>query len=100
MLSLVQRKTFAILAMLLVCATVTMVIACQFHIVASEHRHALPSGHHHSPSAGGVACLTAVLPASTFLVLLTFAWFWVALLLLQSSPSGVSLFKPPKTALR
>jgi hypothetical protein len=98
-LSRVPRKTFVILIMLLVCATVALVIACQFHPAASAHQHEFPPGHHHGPAAGGVACLTAVLPASTFLVLLTFSWFWVAPLVLPSNPFGASLFKPPKTVL-
>ena len=97
------RKTWAILSMLLACATIVMVIECQFHGLPSAHEHAAPGGHHHSHSAPGYAAvgfsgLIAVLPPGTPLVMFASVLFSFASLLLRSTTLRFPLFIPPRTA--
>lgn len=107
MLSVRRRKTFTILAMLLVCTMAAALLECQVHAVASAdeyaagHAHAAPIGHHHRASpytTGHVACLIAVLPTTMFLVWFTSVWLHVAFRFIRVTPHALLPFIPPRTA--
>ena len=105
MLPIVHRKAYAILALLLVCVTTTMVIECQVHTIASAHAHTTPTGHHHSHDASGytggaVPCLLAVLPLGVALIVFTSVWFHIPLGVLSCASPVFPLFIPPRNAAR
>jgi hypothetical protein len=102
-----RRKTFTILAMLLVCTMAAALLECQVHAVASADEyaagpaHAAPIGHHHRASpytTGHVACLIAVLPTAMFLVCFTFMWLHVSSWFIRVTPHALLPFRPPRTA--
>jgi hypothetical protein len=97
------RKTWAILSILLACATIVLFLECQLHEWPSGHEHAASGGHPHSHSvpgyaAAGFACLIAVLPSGTPLVIFASVLFSAAFLLLRSTVGRFLLFIPPRTA--
>jgi hypothetical protein len=103
-----RRKTFTILAILLVCTMVAALLECQVHAASSAdeyaaaHEHAVPISHHHrsAPHATGhVTCLIAVLPTAMFLVWLTFVWLYVSFWFTRVTPHALLLFRPPRTAV-
>lgn len=101
MLSVKRRKTFAILAILLVCTIAAAILECQVHAASSEDEHVAPIGHHHHSSTGTtrhVACLLAVLPTEVFFVLFAFFWFYVSRWFVCLTPRVLPPFIPPKTA--
>lgn len=103
MLPSVHRKTYAILALLLVCMTATMVIECQVHTAVSAHEQAMPSGQHHSHhtsgyTAGAMPCLLAVLPSGVALIVFVSMWFHITLRMLYSTSLVFPLFIPPRHA--
>jgi hypothetical protein len=101
-------KTFAILAMLLVCLLAAALLECQVHAESSvdehatQHEHAAPRGHHHTPRGitGHTACLIAVLPTAMFLVWFAFVWLHVSLWRIRITPHPVLPFIPPRPATR
>ena len=104
-LPIVHRKAYAILALLLVCVTATMVIECQMHTTVSVHAHATPTGHHHSHdasghTAGAMPCLLAVLPLGISLIVFTYMWFHSTLRVLHHTSPIFPLFIPPRNAAR
>jgi len=103
-LSVMRRKTFIILAMLLVCTMAAALLACQVHAASSnEPEHAAPIGHHHNSSPytmGHVACLIAVLPTTMFLVWFASEWLHVSFWFIRVTPHASLLFRPPRTAAR
>jgi hypothetical protein len=105
--SVMLRKTFTILAMLLVCTMAAALLECQVHAglsadeYAAQHAHAAPMGHRHTASpytTGHVACLIAVLPTAMFLVWFTFVWLHVSFWFTRVTPHALLLFRPPRTA--
>jgi hypothetical protein len=101
--SIVHRKAYAILALLLVCMTVTMVIECQVHTAVSAHEHAIPSGQHHSHhasgyTAGAMPCLHAVLPSGVMLIVFAYMWFHITRLVWHCTSPVFPLFIPPRNA--
>jgi hypothetical protein len=96
-LPLIQHKPMAILAMVLVCMAVVTLMAYQIHAVASVHEHSVPGGHHQSP-LGSSACLSAVLPAATLLIVFSSLWFSAAVVSWLSDAPVVLPYKPPKSA--
>ena len=104
-----RRKTFIILAMLLVCTMAAALLECQVHagLSADEYAagpaHAAPLGHHHRASpytTGHVACLIAVLPTTMFLVWFASEWLHVSFWFIRVTPHASLLFRPPRTAAR
>ena len=73
-----QPRGFSILAVIIVCLTVTGTIACQFHPASSEHEQESPIGHDQDGHSDGVSCLSAMLPEDVVLVELAFV-SWVAM---------------------
>lgn len=103
MLPKVHRKTYAILAMLLVCVTATMVIECQVHTTGSAHEHAMPSRHYHSHDASGhtarvLPCMIAVLPSVALLTIFTYFWFHATPMMWHYVTPAFPLFIPPRNA--
>ena len=107
MLPVMRRKTFTILAILLVCTMAAALLECQVHAGSSadehaaEHEHAAPLGHHHRASpytTGHVACLIAVLPTAMFLVWFAFVWLYVSFRFIRVTPLALLPFIPPRTA--
>ena len=107
MLPVMRRKTFTILAILLVCTMAAALLECQVHAASSadeyaaQHEHAAPLGHHHRASpytTGHVACLIAVLPTAMFLVWFTFVWLHVSFWFTRVTPHALLPFIPPRTA--
>ena len=106
LLPVMRRKTFIILAVLLVCTLAAALLECQVHAASSadedaaQHEHAAPLGHHHRASpytTGHVSCLIAVLPTAMFLVWFTFGWLHVSCWFIRATPPVLLLFRPPKT---
>lgn len=107
MFTVMRRKTFIILAVLLICTITAALLECQVHTDSSEdehaaaHEHAAPVSHHHRSSShatGHGACLIAVLPTAVFLVWFTFVWFQVSLRLVCLIIPTFPPFIPPKAA--
>ena len=106
MLPVRRRKTFAILAMLLVCMMAAALLECQVHAESSmdehaaQHEHAAPKGHHHTSMSimGHIACLIAVLPTAMFLVWFAIAWHLVSFWCIRVTPYALLPFIPPRTA--
>ena len=96
-LPLIQHKTVAILATVLVCMAVVTLMACQIHAGASVHEHSVPGGHHQSP-LGSSACLSAVLPVATLLIVFSSLWLSATVVSWPSDAPVVLPFKPPKSA--
>jgi hypothetical protein len=99
----VHRKAYVILAMLLVCMTVTMVIECQVHTTGSAHEHATPIRHHHSHdasghSAGVMPCMMALLPLVALLTIFTYFGFHTTPVMWHYVTRVFPLFKPPRNA--
>jgi len=89
-LPIVHRTTYAILSLLLVCMTATVVIACQVHTTLAAPEQAIPGAPHHSPQASGytvraMPCVLAVLPSGVLLMVCTYTWFQVARRLLHGT---------------
>lgn len=102
-LPIVHRKAYAMLVMLLVCITATMLIECQVHTAVFTHGHATPAGHHHSHAtsgymAGAVPCLLAVLPIGGSLIIFVYFRFHITLLVLYYAALAFPLFIPPRNA--
>jgi hypothetical protein len=96
-LPIVHRKAYAMLAMLLVCMTVTLVMECQVHTAVSAHGHATPAGHHPSGyTAGAVPCLLAVLPLGVSLIVFVYFRFYTTLLVWHYAAPAFPLFRPPR----
>jgi hypothetical protein len=102
-----RRKTFTILAILLVCTMAAAFLECQVHAGSSadehaaQHEHATPLGRHHSASpytTGHGACLIAVLPTAMFLVWFTSLWLHVSFWFIRVIPHALLLFRPPRIA--
>jgi hypothetical protein len=102
-----RRKTFSILAMLLVCIMAAALLECQVHAGSSadehaaQHEHAAPKGHHDHTSmslTGHMACLIAVLPTGIFLVWFAIAWLHVSFWCVRITPHALLPFIPPRTA--
>ncbi len=101
MFTVMRRKTFVILALLLICTIAAAMLECQVHAASSEDAHAAPIGHHHRASPytmGHVACLIAVLPTAMFLVCFTFVWLHVSFWFIRVAPHALLLFRPPRIA--
>jgi hypothetical protein len=101
----VHRKAYAILAMLLVCITATMVIECQVHTTGFAHEYATPDRHHHShdasgQSAGVMPCMTALLPFVALLIIFTYSWFHTTPVMCHCVIPVFPLFIPPRNAAR
>jgi hypothetical protein len=108
MFTVMRRKTFTILAILLVCTLAAAILECEVHAESSgdghatAHEHATPMGHHHSTSpymTGHMACLIAVLPAAIFLVWFACMWLPISCWFVRLTPHIFLPFIPPKTAL-
>jgi hypothetical protein len=101
--TVVRRKTFTILAILLVCTIAAALLECQVHAASSqEYEHAAPIGHHHRSSLGTTghgACLIAVLPTVMFLMWFAFVWLHVSLWFVRLTSPAFPPFIPPKTAV-
>jgi hypothetical protein len=96
-----HRKTFTILAILLICTIAAALLGCQVHATSSADEHAAPIGHHHSASPytrGHVACLIAVLPTAMFLVWFAFVWLHVSFWFIRVIPHALLPFIPPRIA--
>jgi len=98
----VHHKTYAMLAMLLVCLTIAMIIVCQVHDLMSEPEHAAPIGHHHGHSShghtmDGVSCLLAVLPIVILFLVFAHVRLYTTPVLLSSIAPVFSPFIPPRT---
>ena len=107
MLPVRRRKTFSILAMLLVCIMAAALLECQVHAGvsvdehAAQHEHAASRGHHHHTSlslTGHMACLIAVLPTVMFLVWFAIVWLHVSFWCVRATPHALLPFIPPRTA--
>ncbi len=105
MLPVRRRKTFSILAMLLVCIMAAALLECQVHAGvsvdehAAQHEHAASRGHHHHTSlslTGHMACLIAVLPTAIFLVWFAIAWLHVSFWCVRVTPTRIAAVHPPK----
>jgi hypothetical protein len=104
-LSILHRKAYTVLALLLVCMTAIMVMECQVHTSGAAHEHATPSHHHHShdasrSTAGAVPCLLAVLPLGVEFGVFIYVWFRITLRMLHGTSPVFPLFIPPRSALR
>lgn len=108
MFTVKRRKTFTILAILLVCTLAAAILECEVHAESSEdghaaaHKHATPVGHHPSPSpsmTGHMACLIAVLPTAMFLVWFVCMWLPLSCWVMRLTPRVFLPFIPPKIAL-
>jgi hypothetical protein len=102
MFTVMRRKTFTILAILLVCTLAAASLECASHAESSEDGHATPVGHHQSASpytTGHMACLLAVLPAAMFLVWFARRWSHVSCWFVRLTPHAFLPFIPPKTVL-
>src|SRR6266511_1062134 len=98
-----RRKTFTILAILLVCTMAAALLECQVHAGSSADEHTAPIGHHHRTSpytTGHAVCLIAVLPTTMFLVWFTSEWLHVLFWFIRVIPHASLLFRPPRTAAR
>jgi hypothetical protein len=102
-----RRKTFTILAILLVCTMAAALLECQVHAAlsadeyAAQIEHAAPLGHHHHAfpyTTGHVSCLIAILPTAMFLVWFTSMWLLVSFWFIRVTPYALLLFRPPRTA--
>jgi hypothetical protein len=96
-----RRKTFSILAMLLICIMAAAFLECQVHAGSSVDEHAAPRGHHPHTSmsiTGHMACLIAVLPTAMFLVWFAIAWLHVSFWRVRVTPHALLPFIPPRTA--
>ena len=107
MLPVMRRKTFTILAILLVCTMAAALLECQIHAGSSvdehaaQHEHAVPMGHHHHTSpytTGHVVCLIAVLPTAIFLVWFASEWLHISFRFIRVTPHALLPFIPPRTA--
>ena len=106
MLPVMRRKTFTILAILLVCTMAAALLECQVHAgssadeYAAQHEHAAPRGPHHPSMSltGHMACLIAVLPTAMFLVWFAFVWLYVSFRFIRVTPLALLPFIPPRTA--
>lgn len=105
--SITRRKTFAILALLLVCTIAAAVLECQVHASSSEdgqaadHTQAAPMSQpqHSSPHATGhVICLIAVLPTTMFFMWFTFVWLQASLRSVCLTSLAFAPFIPPRAA--
>src|SRR5207244_3584696 len=95
-----RRKTFSILAMLLVCIMAAALLECQVHAGVSVDEHAASRGHHHHTSlslTGHMACLIAVLPRVMFLVWFAIVWLHVSFWCVRATPHALLPFIPPRT---
>ena len=102
MFTVMRRKTFTILAILLVCTLAAAVLECEVHAESAEDGHATPVGHHHSPSpsmTGHMACLIAVLPTAIFLVWFACMWLSLSCWFMCLTAHVFLPYIPPKTAL-
>ena len=104
MFTVTRCKTFAILAILLVCTFVAALRECQVSAASSdEYEHAAPIGHHHNSSphpTGHGACLIAVLPTELSFLWFALFWFHVSFWLVRLIPLAFPPFIPPRTATR
>ncbi|HEY5870685.1 MAG TPA: hypothetical protein VI542_34815 [Candidatus Tectomicrobia bacterium] len=97
-----RRKTFTILAILLVCTLAAAILECEVHAESSEDGHTTPVGHHHSPfpsMTGHMACLIAVLPTAMFLVWFACMWLPLSYWFMHLTPHVFLPYIPPKAAL-
>ena len=102
MFTVIRRKTFTMLAILLVCALAAAILECELHTESSADEHATPVGHHHSASphmTGRMACLIAVLPTAMFLVWFACMWLPISCRFVRLTPYVFLPFIPPKTVL-
>lgn len=99
-----RHKTFAMLAILLVCTIVVALHECQVYGASSdEYEPDTPLDHHHNASAyatGHGACLIALLPTALSLVWFTFLWFHISFWFVRLTPLAFPPFIPPRTATR
>lgn len=101
-----RRKTFVILALLLVCTIVAALLECQVHAESSADEHtaapgqATPMSHHgSSPHVMGQGlCLIAVLPTTIPLVWSVFARFHLSRRLVSVTSFALPPFIPPRAA--
>jgi hypothetical protein len=103
MSSTVQRKTRAILTLLLVSMAIATAIECQSSMVPAAHEPIAPLAHRHGSSphaAGGACCLVAVLPAGTLLIVFLSMRVSVASPLLHPTAFISLPFVPPRAAAR
>jgi hypothetical protein len=108
MYTVMRRKTFTLLAILLVCILAAASVGCVVHAEFSDeehptaHEHATPMGDHHRPSpsmTGHLACLIAVLPTAMCLVWFACMWLPLSCWFLRLTPHVFLPYIPPKTAL-
>ena len=104
MYTVTRRKTFVMLAILLVCTIVVALHACQVYGASSdEYAQDTPPGHHNKAFAhatGHLACLIALLPTALSLVWFAFFWFHVSFWFVRLTPLAFPPFIPPRTATR
>jgi hypothetical protein len=102
MLTIMRRKTFTILAILLVCTLAAASLECVVHVASSDDEHATPMGDHHSPSPfriGYLACLIAVLPTVMCLVWFACLWLPLSYWFMRLTLYVFLPYIPPKTSL-
>lgn len=102
MLPIAHRKTYAMLALMLVCMLVAALLECQVHgASAAEHEHATPLDHQHGPASSASthgACVLAVLPTAIWLGELSCIWFDIIDDFVPRIAPVFPPFIPPKTA--
>lgn len=99
---MVPRKTLPLIALLLICVTVGVVMACQVHITPSGHNHDVPGKSHSSSSAHAsldFSCmgLAAVLPMAMMFASLVFYALRVTPAVLKYTVRAFPPFIPPRS---
>lgn len=97
MLSRFRHKAGRALVILLVCATVVSMVACQFHPASSQHERGAPIRQHQAGHSDGISCLIAVLPEGLLLVTLAYVVYANGPVHLHSTPFALPLFIPPRS---
>ena len=98
-MSIMPRKAYQIVALVLICLAVGTVIVCQVHPTSRNHEHAVPSKHHPAPAShAGVDlfCVVAVLPALAAFFVGLFLTLYATPQLLKPTALVLLLFIPPR----
>lgn len=96
---MVPRKTYQIVALLLVCLAVGATLACQIHLAPFDHEHAVPDTYPTGSAAHAAldfSCAVAVLPVMLVFLSCFFVTFHATPRLLKRTVPVFPPFIPPR----